>query len=111
MKGKKKILILTALLLTAILAVPYLKAELLTAQYGAYFADEYKQCGMIDEIAYFKVISYSDRSASVFYVLEGHSAGVRMRFENADGEWLLAEWSTIWSASGSADGFCWPYYR
>ena len=28
-----------------------------------------------------------------------------------DEHWTLDKWSTIWSKTGSADDFIWPYYR
>lgn len=102
---------IAALLLAGILAVPYVKAELLTAWHGEEFAQEYKQCGMIDQIEYFKITSYNDEDACVFYVTGAHSSGVRMNFSGGAGNWKLSDWSAVWSDSGSADGFCWPYYR
>ena len=53
MKRKTKYVILTLAVSAAVLALPYLRAEILTARYGEAFADTYRQCGMIDEIAYF----------------------------------------------------------
>ena len=91
--------------------IPYAKAELLTAWHGEEFAQEYKQSGMIDQIEYFKITSYNNEDACVFYVTDTHSSGVRMNFSGGSGNWKLSNWSAVWSANGSADGFCWPYYR
>lgn len=76
-----------------------------------FFQNEYQQTGMIDEIEYFRIISYSNEEASVFYVLEDHSAGVVLSYRKEQGSWKLQRWEAIWSTTGSADGFYWPYYR
>lgn len=77
--GRKTKRLLPALAVSAaVLALPYLRAEILTARYGEAFADTYRQSGMIDEIACFKVTAYSEQSAAVFYVTKGHGAGARM---------------------------------
>lgn len=107
----KRIVLIAVLLFAAVLLMPYAKAEFLTARYGAEFAHEYEQSGMIDRIEYFKVTSCSSENATVFYVLDEHAAGVRMNFSGGSGSWDLTDWNVIWSTSGSADGFCWPYYR
>ena len=26
-----------------------------------------------------------------------------------DNKWIMEEWNTVWSSSGSADGIQWPY--
>ena len=26
-----------------------------------------------------------------------------------DNKWIMKEWNTVWSSSGSADGIQWPY--
>lgn len=75
------------------------------------FEYEYQQSGMITAIEYFKVISYSNRNATVFYVLKNHSAGVCINFRKEQKFWQAISWQVIWSTSGTADNFCWPYYR
>ena len=109
---KHKLLILMFfLLLVILLLLPYLKAELLTKKYGAIFEYEYQQSGMITEIEYFKVISCSNGDATVFYVLKNYSAGVCMNFRKEHESWQMVSWQVIWSTSGNADKFYWPYYR
>lgn len=105
------IIIIIVLIFVVGLTIPYVKAELLTAKYGKEFAYGYEQSGMIEQIEYFKVISCFNGNATVFYVLNEHSAGVLMNFARGSGEWTLTDWRVIWSTSGSADSFCWPYYR
>lgn len=38
--------------------------------------------------------------------------GDTLTFCKADGEWILERggWKTVWSKSGNADGFIWPYF-
>ncbi len=90
---------------------PYAKAELLTRRHGQEFEGLYKLTGMISEIEYFKVISYTETQARVFYVSQDHAAGNLLTFSSRNNEWVLEEWETVWSTSGSAGRFMWPFYR
>ena len=90
---------------------PYIKAEFLTRQHGNEFQELGQLTGMIDAIVYHRVLDYTDEHATVFYVSKGHVAGNLVEFSRQGNEWILSEWRTIWSTSGSADGFMWPYYR
>ena len=65
---------------------------------------------MISYVDYFKVMEYSSDDASVYYIAHG-SDGELIRFHNENGQWIMVSWKTIWSTSGSADSFIWPYYR
>jgi hypothetical protein len=66
---------------------------------------------MIDDIEYFKVMEYSKTSAHVYYVTKNRTSADLFTFSKKDGQWVIEKWTTIWSRSGSADGFIWPYYR
>ena len=109
-KTSKRILILivcTVFLL--VLFFPYIKAEILTLKYGNEFYDLQKQTNILTDAEYYKVISYSKDTAKVFYVSD---SGDLLTFKkNDDGCWELSGWKTIWSTSGSASEFMWPYYR
>ena len=92
-----------------ILFTPYLKAEILTAKYGKEFYGLQKQTNMLNESDYYKVLSYSNDLAKVFYVSD---TGDLLTFEkDSGGKWKYSEWKTVWSDSGSASEFIWPYYR
>ena len=109
MKRKKlfyKIGIILVLLL--IITFPYIKAEYLTIRYGHEFIGLESQTNMLNSSRYHKVFNYSDTTATVFYVSD---SGDLIAFVKNEGVWKLKKWETIWSKSGSADGFIWPYYR
>lgn len=102
------------ILLCALLVgiVPYIRVEVLTWQHKSEFSTLYNLNGMLKDIEYFKIMSYSKKSAEVYYVSRGKKAGFLYKFvQNDKGEWQLEGWDVVWSSSGSADNFIWPYYR
>lgn len=106
MNKKVKILIVCILM---IIFLPYLNVELLTFRYGKDF--ELKEYNMVTGISYCKVMKYRKNYAEVLYVCKGE-ATILVKYERDDsGEWVDNYWECIWSASGSADEFIWPYYR
>lgn len=110
-KNKRKIIIwLFCIALFLIIAFPYLKSEYLTQRYGNEFKELYLQTGMIEEIEYFRVLKKNNESADVNYITKDHSSSVLITFKLENQNWILNEWRTIWSKSGSADDFIWPYY-
>lgn len=92
-------------------ALSYLKVEFLTWKYGQQFAELYTTSNMLDDIAYLKVMKYSDTKAEVYYVQSEHLGASLYSFYKEGDEWLLDTWSAVWSKHGSADDFIWPYYR
>ena len=108
----EKIILIIVMILLIVLFFPYIKAEYLTAKYGDEFDDGYEQTGMINGIEYFRVVEYNDSKAVVCYIIENHSSLVKIWFErNDDNVWEEVSWDCVWSKTGSADNFCWPYYR
>lgn len=85
--------------------------EVLTAKYGFLFKDRYQSDTMLSGIDSFKVLSFDDKHATVYYVSEGRGSGNIVEYSMENGVWESQGWKTIWSASGSADGFIWPYIR
>ncbi|MBE6599229.1 MAG: hypothetical protein E7638_07295 [Ruminococcaceae bacterium] len=110
MKKRTKICLVTVkLIILAVLFSPYIRAEYLTFVYGKQFAGLEQQTNILNPARYFRVLAYSETEATVFYVSD---TGDLMTFvKDANGEWERAEWKTIWSTTGSADEFMWPYYR
>lgn len=87
------------------------RCEVLTYLHGKEFETLYKANTMIIKPDYLKLLNYSDSSARVYYVTK-HEYGNIMTFEKQDNQWVFNKWeSTVWSSSGSADGFVWPYVR
>lgn len=109
MKKYRIILTLIALVLV-ITFFPYLKAEFLTYRYGSEFAGLETQTNMLHS-SYYKVLNYSERKADVFYVSVSDTGDLITFIKDENGDWIIETWKTIWSTSGSADGFIWPYYR
>ncbi len=105
-RNTKFIVILLCLL---IIFFPYLKAEYLTARFGSQFYGLEQETKMLDPAKYHKVLSYSDSFAKVYYISD-YSKDLIL-FEKEDGKWNRIEWRTVWSKTGSADEFFWPYYR
>ena len=109
-KIKKIIFFLILLLMVVYVVVPYTRVEVLTYRYGNQFENEYNQTTMVGYVDYLKVMDYSEEEATIFYVTKGVD-GIQMKFLKIDSFWVLDEWNVVWSTSGSADGFIWPYYR
>lgn len=109
-KIKKSILIIIlCLFFLLVIFFPYIKAEILTIKYGDEFEGLQKQTNMLYEVEYYKVIKYSCDTAEVFYI---SNSGDLLTFEkDSDGAWKYSRWETIWSNSGSASDFMWPYYH
>lgn len=106
---KSVIIIFISLIFLLFVFIPYIQAEILTIKYGNEFNDLQKQTNILTEAHYYKVLSYSDEQAKVFYVSD--TGDVIIFKKNAEGNWDYSEWKTIWSNSGSAGEFYWPYYR
>lgn len=66
---------------------------------------------MLNEQKYCKVLDYSDTSARVYYVGVNRETGNVIWFIMKDGNWGLDKWHTVWSKTGSADGFIWLNYK
>ena len=68
---------------------------------------------MIGDIEYFKIIKYDKEEARLYYVSKNRSSGNIISYKkDGNGKWIYSSWDeTVWSKSGSADGFLWPYGR
>lgn len=136
-KTKKRVWIFSAiitgfLLLLIFLFSPYFVVNNLTEKYGAEFGELYSENGFYSEIEYLKIIQYRNEKvnfyyldsdklkkelsdldnnyAVVLYVEEKHSSASLFIFCDENGQWKFVNWNLIWSVSGTADGFMWPYY-
>lgn len=104
----KWVLIITIILLWL---VPLVKNEVLTVLYGSQFEGRQAETGLIGEVEYLKVITYTKDKAEVYYVAEEYSSGNVLIFrKNRNGQWDFDGWKTIWSSSGSASETLWPYF-
>ena len=109
---KSNIIISTGLIILLLLLVffPYIRAEYLTFRYGNEFIGLEQQTGILYSSTYHKVIEYSEKEATVFYVSSNTDGNV-ITFKKENNAWILDTWKTIWSFYGSADQFYWPYYK
>lgn len=106
---KRMITILIVFVLLLVIFFPYLKAEVLTFQHGSEFEGLEQQTKMLAEAHYYKVLSYTEDTATAFYVSD---TGDLITFRrDSQGNWQYTDWVTIWSNTGSADEFYWPYYH
>lgn len=112
MNKKIRIIFIAIILISIIfLTFPYMKAEYYTLKYGDVFEELYTQTTWIKGIEYFKVVEYSPSEATVLYIEKDHVTCFEVIFIQNNGNWELEKMDCIWSTSGSADGFYWPYYR
>lgn len=90
-----------------------LRCEVLTHRYGQEFQRAWADHTMIGEQAQCKVLAYTDTYARIYVVEEGRNSGNLLEFTKAEDStrWDFQSWETVWSATGSADGFLWPYIR
>lgn len=135
MKKSKKIVMISVIFLLLFLTylfTPYVMVDVLTAKHGAEFSALYSVNGFYHDIEYLKVFQYRDEKvdlayldknglrrelevlnddcAVVLYIEENHSSAALFIFHDEDGKWELSSWDVVWSHSGAADGFIWPYY-
>lgn len=112
MKYVKKTLLAVVILFAVFWGASILKCEILTACYGEYFEENYKSNTMMGEIDYLKVLDYSGNTARVYYVSKNRACGDILVFEKRNGQWVYGGWEkTVWSKTGSAEGYMWPYLR
>lgn len=118
MKKLKRILCLMIIipvgLFLIIWGISVLRCEILTYSFHEVFEEKYKDNTMLGELEYLKVLSCAPDVARVYFVTSGENCigGDILIFENKDGVWNYSGWEeTVWSSSGSADGFIWPYGR
>lgn len=107
------IIILSLILIFTIMwGCDFARCEYLTSKYGYQFEELYKENTMITDTEELKVIDYSDNFARVYYVSKGKTDGNILTFKKDNDKWKYFSWEeTVWSSSGSADGFVWPYGR
>lgn len=110
-----KWLILMIVLLCAIVAVPYVRVEILTLLHREEFSDLYEVSGYIENIKYYKVMNYNEERADIFYVAQSVNDGsvpatFLYHFNKQSETWILESWECIWSKHGNAEKIIWPFY-
>lgn len=110
-RGRKMLFTIILLLVLFACVIPYGSVEWKTYLHKSEFLNEFQQTHMIDQIEYLKVFSCSPDTAQVLYVTDGHKATIMAYFSKSDDVWALDTWTVLWSSTGSAEKFFWPYYR
>lgn len=108
---KKKIVIAIIIIIFTLIILPYAYVEITTALYGKQFAEEYKQTSMISSVEYYKVFSYNNQRAKVYYVERDPTITYFVYFEKDGSKWKMTSWDTVWSDFGSASNVTFPFYR
>ena len=111
----KNIMLLSAVLFLLYWAGSIVKCELLTLHHGEEFEDAWMENTMIACNDDLKVLEYNDIYAYVYYICDcpelGSGNTIFFLKDTSSGGWIFHRWDTIWSDSGNADGFIWPYIR
>ena len=105
-------MVVSVLSVFSIWGLTVLKCEILTFQHGKEFVEVYKENAMMGEIDGLKVLNYSDKFARVYFISKNRMSGDVLTFTRNSEKWTYESWEqTVWSKTGSADGFVWPYIR
>ena len=112
MKYLKKILLVGVFLIVFYWGGSILKCEVLTLLHGDEFSIAYKDMTMLGEMDDWKVLQYSDPYARVYFVSKDRAGGDILSFtKSGDADWKYVSCDTVWSKTGSAEGYMWPYLR
>ncbi len=106
----KRIFIIILICFVAVWSASIIKCELLTVQHWKEFEGLDEATNIVKRSETVKVLDCSDISARIYY--RDRDGGIILRFIKQDGEWVYDKWErTVWSRTGSADGFLCPYIR
>ncbi|MBE7026353.1 MAG: hypothetical protein E7410_02125 [Ruminococcaceae bacterium] len=106
-------ILIISLIVFVFWGIPMLKCEYLTARYGHEFdlSQVPEENSMLGKVEWFKILSYNDDIAQIYYIDEDFSTGNILTFKKVSGEWKYDSWDTLWTArGGNADENVWPYF-
>ena len=107
----KYVMVFIAICLLGYWMGSFMKCEVLTKKYGHQF-EAFTDAVGPTEIRYCKVLNYNKRLfAEVYYVEKDREFGYIKVFIFKHDRWVPIGWDAVWSRTGSADGFVWPYIR
>ena len=107
--AKRNKLIIIIILVIILLNSELIYCEIMTAMHINDF--DSLQNPMIGNINLSKILKYNNKEAVVYYVSDDYSLGQKITFNKKDnGEWEEVNYNTVWSSSGSADDFVFPYF-
>ena len=102
---KKKLVLVVIILF---ICFSYGKVEFLSLKYSDLFKNNHNN--MIQNVDYCKVLKYGNDKAEVLFISDNHGNKDIVFYEKIDDIWTETCWKTVWSSSGTADGFIWPFY-
>lgn len=111
---KRKIITILYIIILLSPSVFYIPIEINTYLHGYEFSDVDIETGFNLPTVYYKVFSYSDTEAKLFYV-EGengkHQVGKYYTFTKENGVWIMQGWGCFWTdLGGSASETTFPPY-
>ena len=112
MSKKAKYLFLVPIVLFLLYwCVSLAKCEILTKIHGEEFEEVDLTEVMLVDADYWKVLSYREDYAEVYFVSPEGKGGTVLHLLRDGDTWIIGEWGPYWSATGSADDIIWPYIR
>ena len=94
--------------------IPMIKCEYLTARHGSEFdlVAIPEEDTMLSKPDWFRILSYNDEYAEIYYISEGFRLGSILSFNKVHSEWKYdgcanTRWTLL---GGSADEIVWPYF-
>jgi len=106
----KKLKILIVFLFVIILILPYLFVEINTLLYKNEFENLYLETWEISGDNYCKVFIRSEKYSKVFYATEDSTFMCYFLKDETLDKWVLDRCEVLWSGSGSASEFSFPFY-
>ena len=114
MKKFLKIILIITLIFLVVWGSSILKCEYLTSQHSHEFdlAAIPEEDTMLSKPDWFRIISYNDEYAEIYYISESFRLGSILSFNKVDGKWKYDGYAnTRWTLlGGSADEIVWPYF-
>ena len=105
----KKLLILI-MLFAVVWGGSLIRCEVLTSKHGAEFTIPDVVTAWFGDDGTAKVISYSSQAAKVYYYSIEDGFAEEIYFIKHGNAWVFDTWGTVWSSTGNADDFMWPYF-
>ncbi|MBQ8502935.1 MAG: hypothetical protein IJ491_01510 [Clostridia bacterium] len=106
----KKLKHLIFVLFVMVLFLPYFFVEINTMLYKDEFDNLYLQTQEISDDNYCKVFDKNEKYSKVFYATETSTFMCYFFRDDTLDKWILDRCEILWSSSGSASKFSFPFY-
>ncbi len=110
MKKLVSSIVIVLALIFIVWLLPFFRCEYLTARHGDEF--DFESAYNANSAEFFKVMSYNQNEAEIYYVGKNFSIGEILHFKRDGEKWVYSDaGNTVWSAlGGTADDSIWPYF-